>query len=549
VVKWSVPEPRNAVRTSSFQGNAVTPTRRTPLVLAAVLALALLAGAFVALSGAAQPAQPQPQPQPAADAAAAAGPDADGVPGADGAVTDRMRGEPGLVAAPVLVQPGSLVPCLRVAQTLPTARASAVAVPAASTPNPCGVYVAECPVGSAPAGAYNVCTKKCEFGDPVPANQTCAPEPTKKCEFGDPVPVSQPCPPEPTKKCEFGDPVPVSKPCPPEPTKKCEFGDPVPVSKPCPPEPTKKCEFGDPVPVSKSCPPEPMKACKYGNPVPVSQDCPPEPTKKCQFGDPVPLSKPCPPEPTKKCQFGDPVPLDENCPPKPTKTCPTGVVVGLGEPCPKETVVCPNGVVVAAGQACPKETKRCPGGQVVDAEQTCPAPMTSCPGGIRVPAAKSCPPVPCPPGTDDAPVPDCAAGGVPPAAFDSSTPMPDPGELVLDKASVAAAEPLYARGAGCEPGAEVMLTTKGYRGVIELVGETVADSDGRFEAAVQFSSFRAGYREVTANCGVVLTSGVDMALTSATGDTSMTYVILVFFLLAGFLIVRFQIAEATDRRR
>jgi hypothetical protein len=173
--------------------------------------------------------------------------------------------------------------------------------------------------------------------------------------------------------------------------------------------------------------------------------------------------------------------------------------------------------------------------------------MAVCPGGISVPAGTSCPPS-CPPQVNP-PGSGCAPVDTPPSATAPVTPVPDLGELLLDKPTVTGAEPLSARGAGCAPGTEVVLTTKGSDGLVEVVGRAVADSGGRFEAAVQFASLRAGYREVTANCGTLLVSGVDMVLTSSTGGTSMTYVLLVFFLLAGSLVVRFQMGEARRVRR
>ncbi len=115
---------------------------------------------------------------------------------------------------------------------------------------------------------------------------------------------------------------------------------------------------------------------------------------------------------------------------------------------------------------------------------------------------------------------------------------------MLDQSVVAAGNTLFARGAGCDPLAKVVLTADS-----QIVGTTISDTAGRFEAPVQFADFRTGRRIVVATCGPTLTAPVDMVLSGSTGGNSTTYVLLLFFLLAGFLIVRFQFADGFAARR
>jgi hypothetical protein len=113
--------------------------------------------------------------------------------------------------------------------------------------------------------------------------------------------------------------------------------------------------------------------------------------------------------------------------------------------------------------------------------------------------------------------------------------VPAGGELVLDKPAINPGDPLSAAGHGCSPGAPVTLISEG-----ERVGGTVADAEGTFTAPVEFSRIRAGRHQVTTNCGVVLTGAVDQIVTSSTGGHSSTMIVLVFFVLAGVAVIRFN---------
>ncbi|WP_229786525.1 hypothetical protein [Actinokineospora fastidiosa] len=111
---------------------------------------------------------------------------------------------------------------------------------------------------------------------------------------------------------------------------------------------------------------------------------------------------------------------------------------------------------------------------------------------------------------------------------------PDDGGLTLDRETIQPGDPLSASGEGCEPYATVRLTSKG-----ETVGETTADAEGAFTAAVEFTRVEPGRHMVVAECGVVLTGSVDQLVTSSTGGGSTALVVLVFFVLAGAAMIRF----------
>ncbi|WP_163554645.1 hypothetical protein [Candidatus Frankia alpina] len=117
------------------------------------------------------------------------------------------------------------------------------------------------------------------------------------------------------------------------------------------------------------------------------------------------------------------------------------------------------------------------------------------------------------------------------------------GELLFDRTVVTPGDLLFARGAGCRPGAPVVLTAGG-----ELVGRAVADQAGTFETVVQFASFRPGYRPVEVNCGKELNAGIDMVLVSADTSAAAPSVLLPLFLALSFLAVHYQLA-ARGRRR
>ncbi|OKI23987.1 hypothetical protein A6A25_34755 [Saccharothrix sp. CB00851] len=82
----------------------------------------------------------------------------------------------------------------------------------------------------------------------------------------------------------------------------------------------------------------------------------------------------------------------------------------------------------------------------------------------------------------------------------------------------------------------------------EAVGTAKADGSGTFSTRVEFTTIQPGRHVIRADCGVVLVGSVDVALTSSTGGTTSTLVILVFFLLVGAILVRRQFAGVFTRK-
>ncbi|MFD1150401.1 hypothetical protein [Saccharothrix hoggarensis] len=134
-------------------------------------------------------------------------------------------------------------------------------------------------------------------------------------------------------------------------------------------------------------------------------------------------------------------------------------------------------------------------------------------------------------------------GSSAPPAATTTTPFDGDGALTLDKDNVQPGDPLTATGTGCEPGSQVRLSSLG-----EEVGTAKADGSGTFSTRVEFVTIQPGRHVIRADCGVVLVGSVDVALTSSTGGTTSTLVVLVFFLLVGAVLVRRQFAGLFGKR-
>ena len=131
-----------------------------------------------------------------------------------------------------------------------------------------------------------------------------------------------------------------------------------------------------------------------------------------------------------------------------------------------------------------------------------------------------------------------------PATTTTTPPFDGDGALTLDKDNIQPGDPLTATGTGCDPGAPVRLSSLG-----ENVGTAKADDSGTFSTRVEFTTIHPGRHVIRADCGVVLVGSVDVALTSSTGGTSSTLVILVFFVLVGAILVRRQFSGLFTQRR
>ncbi len=149
------------------------------------------------------------------------------------------------------------------------------------------------------------------------------------------------------------------------------------------------------------------------------------------------------------------------------------------------------------------------------------------PGDPNDPAS----PTPTPSGTPS-PTPSTSAS---PGPTDAPLPSGGGGALVLDRPNVRPGEPLTATGSGCTPNAPVVLTSG-----TDQVGTATADGTGAFVAPVQFTRLEPGRRTITADCGVVLTTHVDLIVSSSTSGQAGTAVVLIFFVLVGIALLRWQ---------
>jgi hypothetical protein len=165
---------------------------------------------------------------------------------------------------------------------------------------------------------------------------------------------------------------------------------------------------------------------------------------------------------------------------------------------------------------------------------TPPPPPTTVPTTVPLPPPTTRRPVttvPVPPPTTT-PAPTTTTP--PPTTTVPPTTAGPTGGLILDHGTIQPGDPLSASGAGCQPGHNVTLTSDG-----EVVGRSVADASGQFNTPIQFTHIEPGRHIVTADCGILLTGDVEQALTSSIGDHSGTLIVLVFFVLAGVVLVRF----------
>jgi hypothetical protein len=106
---------------------------------------------------------------------------------------------------------------------------------------------------------------------------------------------------------------------------------------------------------------------------------------------------------------------------------------------------------------------------------------------------------------------------------------------MLDRPSIKAGESLSASGKGCLPSRVVTLMSDGAE-----VGTAYTDSSGAFTAPVEFTRIEAGPHTVVADCGVRLTGAVEQVVTRSSGGQTGTLVLLVFFVLAGVMVIRFR---------
>jgi hypothetical protein len=266
--------------------------------------------------------------------------------------------------------------------------------------------------------------------------------------------------------------------------------------------------------------------CAQGTVRNAAGDCVPDDpecargTVRDASGECVPVREGCP-QGTKQTSSGECVPVEANCPAGTAKDA-----AGLCRPVGGGT--CPTGYVKTTSGVCAKPVRACPAGTVRDARGLCQRPPAKCPPGTITTAGGGCDPGP----------PDPAGSTPPPSRAAQRN------ELLLTPGLVSAGAAVTASGAGCTPSAEVVLTSEGVE-----VGRSRADSSGRFAAPLRFSTFRAGPRVVTAQCGRRLTTHLDMVLARSTDNDSRTFILLLFFLLIGFAVTRWQLGGSTGARQ
>lgn len=107
--------------------------------------------------------------------------------------------------------------------------------------------------------------------------------------------------------------------------------------------------------------------------------------------------------------------------------------------------------------------------------------------------------------------------------------------LSLDRRSSPPGARVEVTGTGCDPGAPVTLDIGERR-----VSAAVADAAGSFSLAADVPSLLVGRYAVTATCGPVLSSTLDIVLVSRVDPGTTTLAILVFFVLLALAIIRRQ---------
>jgi hypothetical protein len=90
-------------------------------------------------------------------------------------------------------------------------------------------------------------------------------------------------------------------------------------------------------------------------------------------------------------------------------------------------------------------------------------------------------------------------------------------------------------GGGCDPGAPVALEIGG-----RPVASGLAGADGSFSVGADVPSLMVGRYGVTASCGPLLSTTLDVVLVSQVDRGTTTLAVLVFFVLLALAIIRRQ---------
>jgi hypothetical protein len=109
--------------------------------------------------------------------------------------------------------------------------------------------------------------------------------------------------------------------------------------------------------------------------------------------------------------------------------------------------------------------------------------------------------------------------------------------LTLDAPAIPPGSDDAATGTGCAPNVPVTFTIDG-----KPVGTTTSDDAGQFSAPLDVQDLAVGRYLVKAQCDRLLTTDLDVVLSSQLAPATGTFAILIFFLLIGGLAVRWQVA-------
>ncbi len=110
------------------------------------------------------------------------------------------------------------------------------------------------------------------------------------------------------------------------------------------------------------------------------------------------------------------------------------------------------------------------------------------------------------------------------------------GQLNVSRPSGTPGSPLTAAGEGCDPGAAVLLSLGGLE-----VGQTTADPSGAFSVPLTVPNIAVGQYPVVAQCGPTLTTVLGVTLLTNADPDSLAFVILIFFVLAGLLLLQLML--------
>ena len=123
-----------------------------------------------------------------------------------------------------------------------------------------------------------------------------------------------------------------------------------------------------------------------------------------------------------------------------------------------------------------------------------------------------------------------------PPPIPGSPPTTTTGQLNVNRPSGTPGSPVTAAGQGCDPGAAVLLTLGG-----QEVGQTTADPNGTFSVPLMVPNIAVGQYPVVAQCGPTLTTVLGVSLLANADPGSLAFVILIFFVLAGLLLLQLML--------